>query len=77
MNNLTKNIIRFFVFVVLQTLIFNQLEIGYGFHLMIHPLFVMLLPFELGVISLMGLAFLPESSLTSFQTPMDYMLHPW
>ena len=40
MNNLTKNIIRFFVFVVLQTLIFNQLEIGYGFHLMIHPLFV-------------------------------------
>ena len=58
MNNLTKNIIRFIVFAVLQTLIFNQLEIGYGFHLMIHPLFIMLLPFEMGVISLMGLAFL-------------------
>jgi hypothetical protein len=58
MNSLTKNIIRFFVFVVLQALIFNQLEIGYGFHLMIHPLFVMLLPFEMGVISLLGLAFL-------------------
>jgi hypothetical protein len=50
MNNLTKNIIRFVVFAILQALIFNQLEIGYGIHLMVHPLFIMLLPFEMGVI---------------------------
>ena len=73
MNSLTKNIIRFFVFVVLQALIFNQLEIGYGFHLMIHPLFVMLLPFEMGVISLLGLAFLLGSIIDVFSN--TYGLH--
>ena len=73
MNNLTKNIIRFIVFAVLQTLIFNQLEIGYGFHLMIHPLFIMLLPFEMGVISLMGLAFLMGIIIDIFSN--TYGLH--
>ena len=73
MNNLTKNIIRFIVFVALQTIIFNQLEIGYGFHLMIHPLFIMLLPFELGVISLMGLAFLMGIIIDIFSN--TYGLH--
>ena len=58
MIDIIKHSFRFFAFIFIQAFIFNQLEIGYGFHLMIHPLFVMLLPFEMGVISLLGLAFL-------------------
>ncbi len=58
MNVVYKHIIRFFVFVFLQALVFNQLNIGFGIHLMVQPLFIMLLPFELTVIPLMGIAFL-------------------
>lgn len=58
MNVVTKHILRFFVLTFLQALIFNQLNIGFGIHLMIQPLFIMLLPFELGVIPIMGLAFI-------------------
>lgn len=58
MNNVYKHIIRFVVFAFLQALVFNQLNIGFGIHLMIQPLFIMLLPFELTVIPLMGIAFL-------------------
>jgi hypothetical protein len=58
MTNIYKHIIRFVIFTFLQALVFNQLNIGYGIHLMIQPLFIMLLPFELTVIPLMGVAFL-------------------
>ena len=58
MNVVYKHILRFIVLTFLQALIFNQLNIGFGIHLMIQPLFIMLLPFELGVIPIMGLAFL-------------------
>lgn len=57
MTDLTKNILRFILFACVQALIFNRLEIGFGIHLMVHPLFIMLLPFEIGVFSLMTLAF--------------------
>ena len=56
MNVVYKHIIRFVVFAFLQALIFNQLNIGFGIHLMIQPLFIMLLPFELTVIPMMGIA---------------------
>ena len=58
MNVVYKHIIRFVVFAFLQALVFNQLNIGFGIHLMIQPLFIMLLPFELTVIPMMGIAFL-------------------
>jgi len=58
MTNIYKHIIRFVIFTFLQALVFNQLNIGFGIHLMIQPLFIMLLPFELTVIPLMGVAFL-------------------
>ncbi|MEN9698912.1 MAG: hypothetical protein RLZZ301_110 [Bacteroidota bacterium] len=58
MSDITKHIVRFLLFVFLQAMILNQLNIGYGIHLMAHPLFIMLLPFEMGVISLMSIAFL-------------------
>jgi hypothetical protein len=58
MNVVYKHTIRFVVFAFLQALVFNQLNIGFGIHLMIQPLFIMLLPFELAVIPMMGIAFL-------------------
>lgn len=57
MKNILKHIFRFAFFVVAQTLVFNQFEIGYGIHPMIYPLFIVLLPFEIGTISMMFLAF--------------------
>lgn len=58
MNTLFKNIARFILLALFQVLVFNQLELGYGIHIMIYPLFIMLLPFEMGIISLLPLAFL-------------------
>jgi hypothetical protein len=57
MNIILKNSIRFLIFVLLQALVFNQIEIGFGIHLMVHPLFIMLLPFETGIFTLMILGF--------------------
>ena len=58
MNVVYKHTIRFVIFAFLQAMVFNQLNIGFGIHLMIQPLFIMLLPFELTVIPMMGIAFL-------------------
>jgi hypothetical protein len=58
MNVIVKNSIRFVVFFLLQALVFNQIEIGFGIHLMVQPLFIMLLPFETGVFTLMILGFI-------------------
>ena len=49
---------RFLFFVFLQTFIFNQLEISPYVHIMVSPLYVMLLPFELSVIRLLLTSFL-------------------
>jgi hypothetical protein len=57
MNVILRNSIRFVVIILLQTLVFNQIEIGFGVHLMIQPLFIMLLPFETSVFTLMILSF--------------------
>lgn len=45
------------LFVLAQVLILNQIEIGFGIQLMVYPLFILLLPVEIGVISLMLIAF--------------------
>jgi hypothetical protein len=57
MNVVVKNSIRFLLIVLLQAFVFNQIEIGFGIHLMVQPLFIMLLPFETGVFTLMILGF--------------------
>ena len=51
-------ILRFFLFVFLQSFIFNQLEINTYVHIMIAPLYIMLLPFDTSVIRLLFVAFL-------------------
>jgi hypothetical protein len=57
MNVVVKNSVRFILFALLQAFVFNQIEIGFGIHLMVQPLFIMLLPFETGVFTLMILGF--------------------
>lgn len=57
MNEIIKHSARFFAVFIIQAFILNQLEIGFGIQLMVYPLFIMLLPFELGLIYLMLIAF--------------------
>ena len=73
MNLVTKHIIRFIILWILQVLIFNQLEFGFGIHMMIYPLFIMLLPFDLGILSLLLYAFLLGLSIDIFSN--TYGLH--
>jgi len=73
MNTITKNTFRFILIAFAQALIFNHLEIGFGIHLMIQPLFIMLLPFEIGVFSLMSLAFVLGAIIDIFSN--TYGLH--
>ncbi len=57
MNQLIRNTVRLFIFVLAQGLIFSQLNFGYGIHPMIYPLFILLLPFDTKPIVLMLFAF--------------------
>ncbi|MDB3905003.1 rod shape-determining protein MreD [Crocinitomicaceae bacterium] len=50
-------IFRFLLFVFLQVFIFNQLEITTYVHIMVSPLYIMLLPFDLSVIRLLFISF--------------------
>ena len=50
-------IFRFLLFVFLQVFIFNQLEINPYVHIMVSPLYIMLLPFDLSVIRLLFISF--------------------
>lgn len=49
---------RFLLFVFLQVFIFNQLEINPYIHIMVSPLYIMLLPFEMSIIRLLLVSFL-------------------
>jgi hypothetical protein len=60
------HIVRFFVFVLLQGLVFGQLELGMGIHIMIYPLFILLLPFETSGIALMFIGFITGLSIDFF-----------
>jgi len=57
MNIILKHSIRFLLFFLVQVLILNQIEPGMGIQIMIYPLFVLLLPVEMSVISLMLISF--------------------
>lgn len=51
-------IIRFILIIFLQVFILSQIEIGQGIHIMIYPLFILLLPFDLKPIAVLLLAFI-------------------
>ncbi len=57
MNSILKNSVRFAVLILLQSLVFNQLEIGFGIQIMITPLFVLLMPFDMRMIPLLLVVF--------------------
>lgn len=61
-----QHITRLILLLLLQTLVFNQLEPGWGIQLMPYPLFIFLLPIELGIIPLMLLAFVMGITIDSF-----------
>ncbi|MBM3454623.1 MAG: rod shape-determining protein MreD [Bacteroidetes bacterium] len=66
MNYMLNISLRFFLFWVMQVLIFNQLEFGFGIHMMIYPLFIMLLPFDIGDFTLMFLGFALGLTIDAF-----------
>lgn len=53
MNAFVINSIRFLLFVLFQVLVLNNLEIGGGMYPMLYPLFIFLLPFEMGTVPLL------------------------
>jgi hypothetical protein len=65
MNNIAVHIFRFLIFVLIQSLVLNSLEIGLGIQLMIYPLFIVLLPFETSLPILLLVAFVMGFSIDS------------
>ncbi len=57
MSDIVKIVGRFIFLLFIQIFILNQVEIGLGIHVMVHPLLIMLLPFEINVIYAMIIAF--------------------
>lgn len=57
MNIVVKIGLRFLFILILQVLILNQIEIGFGIQLFVYPLFILLLPVEMSVVILMVFAF--------------------
>lgn len=50
-------LVRFLFFVLVQTLIFNFVEIGFGIYIMIYPLFIFLLPQDTNIYIVLLLSF--------------------
>lgn len=73
MNQVVKNSLRFIFFLLIQVLVLNQIEIGFGIQLMIYPLFILLLPVDMSVSALLLLAFLLGISIDAMSN--TYGLH--
>lgn len=57
MNIAIKIGIRFLLLTLVQVLVLNQIEVGYGVQFMIYPLFIFMLPVETSVLILLFSAF--------------------
>ena len=57
MGRILIHTLRFVLFVLVQVLILNNLELGWGIYPMLYPLFLMLLPLSLGTVPLLLIAF--------------------
>jgi rod shape-determining protein MreD len=57
MRTIITHIGLFGLFFCLQVFVFNKLELGFGAQIFLLPLFLMVLPFEMNVFTLMGLGF--------------------
>ena len=58
-------IIRFILFILVQVLILNFVEPGWGVYPMLYPLFIMMLPFELGTVPVLIIAFFTGLTIDS------------
>ncbi|MES2800254.1 MAG: hypothetical protein V4638_09585 [Bacteroidota bacterium] len=57
MNLILRHSIRFVFLLLFQTMVLNQLEIGWGIQIMVYPIFLFLLPFELSVSLILLISF--------------------
>jgi len=73
MNEVIKHSIRFIILWAIQTLVLNQLDIGFGIQMMVYPLFIMLLPIDLGIFFVMILALALGAAIDSISD--TYGLH--
>ena len=48
---------RFVLFLLIQALLFNRLEIGWGIQAMVYPLFILLLPYNMNIFLVMIISF--------------------
>jgi hypothetical protein len=64
---------RFLLFLLVQTLLLNQIEFGIGIHVMIYPLFILLLPIDINQLLLMLIAFVFGISVDAISN--TYGLH--
>lgn len=73
MNLILKHSLRFFGLILIQVLVLNQIEIGFGIQIMAYPLFILLLPVDTGILTVMLLAFAMGVSIDSMSN--TYGLH--
>lgn len=73
MNPILQHIARFILYFILQVFVLNKIELGFGIHLFLLPLYIMLLPFEINVFLLLFLAFVLGISVDVFSN--TYGLH--
>jgi rod shape-determining protein MreD len=66
MNVIVSNSIRFVLLVLVQVLILNNLEIGFGIYPMLYPLFILLLPIEMATVTLMFISFFFGLTIDAF-----------
>lgn len=57
MNDSVKNSFRFIGFVLIQSIVFNQMEVGYGIQIMVYPLYILLLNVEINILTLLLVSF--------------------
>ncbi len=73
MRSFLKHIFRFALFLVIQVLVLNQVELGAGTLIIIYPLFIFLLPVEINIFLLLFLAFALGISIDALSN--TYGLH--
>jgi rod shape-determining protein MreD len=66
MGGIILHSIRFILFALFQILVLNNLELGWGAYPMLYPLFIMLLPFEMGTVPLMLISFAMGLTIDAF-----------
>ncbi len=63
MNSIITHSLRFIVFTLVQALILNKLEFGWGILIMVYPLYIFLLPNEVSVFFSMLIAFVMGATI--------------